>query len=96
MEHGRDEEAEERLRDIILDGGDVMSCFLNDNDGLEEQGEEAATVIEEWRRKDMIMMAPVTQCWCKKEPMVTAPVTQCWCKKEPVVTATVTEQSPAR
>ena len=42
MEHGRDEETEERLRDIILDGGDVMSCFLNDNDGLEEQqGEEA-------------------------------------------------------
>ena len=22
-----------------------------------------AMVIEEWRRKDMIMMAPVTQCW---------------------------------
>ena len=31
-----------------------------------------ATVIEEWRRKDMT----VTQCWCKKEPVVTAPVTE--------------------
>ena len=40
MEHGRDEEAEEVLGDIILAGGDVLS-YLNDNDGLEEQGEEA-------------------------------------------------------
>ena len=40
-----------------------------------------ATVIEEWRRKDMIMMAPVTQCWCKKET---------------VMTSLVTEPSPAR
>ena len=80
MEHGRDEEAEEVLGDIIFAGGDVLS-YLNDNDGLEEQVKKQATVIEEWRRKDMIMMAPVTQCWCKKEPVVTAPVT---------------EQSPAR
>ena len=40
MEHGRDEEAEEVLGDIILAGGDVLS-YLNDNDGLEGQGEEA-------------------------------------------------------
>ena len=40
MEHGRDEEAEEVLGNIILAGGDVLS-YLNDNDGLEEQGEEA-------------------------------------------------------
>ena len=29
------------LGDIILAGGDILS-YLNDNDGLEEQGEEAA------------------------------------------------------
>ena len=40
MEHIRDEEAEEVLGDIFLAGGDIFSC-LNDNDGLEEQGEEA-------------------------------------------------------
>ena len=40
MEHGRDEQAEEVLGDIILAGGDILS-YLNDNDGLEEQGEEA-------------------------------------------------------
>ena len=40
MEHGRDEQAEEVSGDIILAGGDILS-YLNDNDGLEEQGEEA-------------------------------------------------------
>ena len=40
-----------------------------------------ATVIEQWRRKDMIMMALVTECRCKKET---------------VMTASVTEESPAR
>ena len=40
MEHIRDEESEEVLGDIILAGGDILS-YLNDNDGLEEQGEEA-------------------------------------------------------
>ena len=40
MEHGRDEQAEEVLGDIILAGGDILS-YLNDNDGLEGQGEEA-------------------------------------------------------
>ena len=37
MEHGRDEQAEEALG---VAGGDILS-YLNDNDGLEEQGEEA-------------------------------------------------------
>ena len=42
MEHGRDEEAEQVLGDIIANEGDVMS-YHNDNDGLEaEQGEEEA------------------------------------------------------
>ena len=40
MEHGRDEQAGEVLGDIILAGGDIFS-YLNDNDGMEEQGEEA-------------------------------------------------------
>ena len=40
MEHGRDEQAKEVLGDIILAGADVLS-YLNDNDGLEGQGEEA-------------------------------------------------------
>ena len=40
MEHGQDEAAEEVLGDIILAGGDVLS-YLNDNDGLEGQDEEA-------------------------------------------------------
>ena len=40
MEHGRDEQAEDVLGDIILAEGDILS-YLNDNDGLEEQGEEA-------------------------------------------------------
>ena len=40
MEHGRDEQAEEVLGHIILAEGDILS-YLNDNDGLEEQREEA-------------------------------------------------------
>ena len=39
MEHGRDEEAEWVLGDIIAAGSDVLSYF-NDSDGLEGQGEE--------------------------------------------------------
>ena len=39
MEHGRDEEAEHVLGDIIANGGDVMS-FLSESDGLEGEGEE--------------------------------------------------------
>ena len=38
MEHGRDEAAEEVLGDIIAAGGDVMP-YLNEIDGLEEEGE---------------------------------------------------------
>ena len=41
MEHGRDEQAEEVLGDIILAGGGDILSYLNANDGLEEQGEEA-------------------------------------------------------
>ena len=40
MEHGRDEEAEQVLGDIIAAGADVMS-YLNGSYGLEGQGEEA-------------------------------------------------------
>ena len=40
MEHGRDEEAERVLGDIIAAGADVMS-YLNESDGLEGEGEEA-------------------------------------------------------
>ena len=80
MEHGRDEQAEAVLGDIIL--AEVISCrILTTMMVWKNRVKKQATVIEEWRRKDMIMMAPVTQCWCKKEPVVTAPVT---------------EQSPAR
>ena len=38
MEHGRDEEVEQVLGDIIAAGGDVLS-YLNDTDGLEGEGE---------------------------------------------------------
>ena len=41
MEHSRDEETEAVLEDIIAHGSDVVFSFLNDTDGLEEQGEEA-------------------------------------------------------
>ena len=40
MEHGRDEEAEWVLGDIIAAGANAMS-YLNETDGLEEEGEEA-------------------------------------------------------
>ena len=52
MEHGRDEQAEDVLGDIIL-AEDVLVW--------KNRVKKQATVIEEWRRKDMIMMAPVTQ-----------------------------------
>ena len=38
MEHGRDEEEEHVLGDIITAGGDVLS-YLNNADGLEGEGE---------------------------------------------------------
>ena len=74
MDHGRDEEAEQVLGDIIAAGGDVMS-YLNETDGLEGEMKQA-TIIEQWRGKDMIMMAPVTEYRCKKETVMTAPVTE--------------------
>ena len=80
--HPRDEAKEAVLGEIISHGSDAVLSFLNDTcTVVKDRMKKQATVIEEWRRKDMIMMAPVTQCWCKKEPVVTAPVT---------------EQSPAR
>ena len=44
MEHPRDEATEAVLGDIIAQGSDVVCSlmFLNDNDGLEGEGEEAA------------------------------------------------------
>ena len=40
MDTALDEAKEALLRDIIAEGSDAIS-YLNDNDGLEEQGEEA-------------------------------------------------------
>src|SRR3954463_14050383 len=43
MDTSRDEAKEALLRDIIAQGSDVVcSLFLNDTDGLEGEGEEAA------------------------------------------------------
>ena len=44
MDTPRDEAQEALLRDIIAQGSDAVSSlmFLNDNDGLEGEGEEAA------------------------------------------------------
>ena len=44
MDTARDEAQEALLRDIIAEGSDVVCSlmFLNDNDGLEGEGEEAA------------------------------------------------------
>ena len=42
MDTPRDEAQEALLRDIIAEGSDALSMFLNDNDGLEGEGEEAA------------------------------------------------------
>ena len=41
MDTARDEVQEELLGDIIAHGSDAVFSFLNDTDGLEEQGEEA-------------------------------------------------------
>ena len=40
MDTARDEAIEALLRDIIAEGSDVVSLFLNDTDGLEGQGSE--------------------------------------------------------
>ena len=42
MDTPRDEAQEALLRDIIAEGSDALALFLNDNDGLEGEGEEAA------------------------------------------------------
>ena len=75
MEHGRDEEAEEVLGDIILAGGDVLS-YLKTMMVWKNRVKKQATVIEQWRKRDMIIMAPVNQCRCKKETVMTSPVTE--------------------
>ena len=41
MDTARDEAKEALLRDIIAEGSDAVSLFLNDTDGLEGEGEEA-------------------------------------------------------
>ena len=41
MDTARDEAKEALLRDIIAEGSDAISLFLNDTDGLEGEGEEA-------------------------------------------------------
>ena len=56
MEHPRDEAQEALLRDIIAEGSDALSMFLNDNDGLEGEGEEAGygdlMPVQEGERED--------------------------------------------
>ena len=41
MDTARDEAKEALLRDIIAEGSDAVSLFLNDTDVLEGEGEEA-------------------------------------------------------
>ena len=41
MDTPRDEAQEALLRDIIAEGSDVISLFLNETDGLEGEGEQA-------------------------------------------------------
>ena len=41
MDTARDEGKEALLRDIIAEGSDSVSLFLNDTDGLEGEGEQA-------------------------------------------------------
>ena len=65
MEHGRDEQAEEVLGDIIAAGSDAVCRFST-----------TPMVWKDMVKNQAIMMAPLTQCWCKKETMRTAPVTQ--------------------
>ena len=75
MDTERDEANEALLRDMIAQGSAAVSLFLNDTDGLEGEG-EAGYGYQKWRRKDMIMMAPVTQWRYKKETVLTAPDTE--------------------
>ena len=41
MDTALDEAKEELLRDIITEGSDAISLFLNETDGLEGEGEQA-------------------------------------------------------
>ena len=41
MDTARDEAKEALLRDIIAEGSDAISLFLNETDGLEGEGEQA-------------------------------------------------------
>ena len=41
MDTPRDEAQEALLRDIIAEGSDAISLFLNETDGLEGEGEQA-------------------------------------------------------
>ena len=43
MDTALDEAKEALLRDIIAEGSDAVSFFLNDTDGLEGEGEEAGS-----------------------------------------------------
>ena len=56
MDIARDEANEAMLRDIITQGSDAVSLFLNDTDGLEGEGEEAGSgdlmPVQEGERED--------------------------------------------
>ena len=56
MDTARDEVQEELLGDIIAQGSDAVSLFLNDADGLEGEGEEAGSgdlmPVQEGERED--------------------------------------------
>ena len=56
MDTSRDEAQEALLRDIIAEGSDAVSLFLNDTDGLEGEGEEAGSgdlmLVQEGERED--------------------------------------------
>ena len=55
---------------------DMMSCRYFSMTPMVRKERKQATVIEQWRRKDMIMMASVTECRWKKDTMMSAPVTE--------------------
>ena len=81
MDTALDEAKEALLRDIIAEGSDAVSLFLNDTNGLEGEGEQAGygdlMPVQEEEHEDG-----------SGDPMR--------CKKETVMTAPVTEPSPAR
>ena len=56
MDTARDEAKEALLRDIIAEGSDAVSLFLNDTNGLEGEGEEAGSgdlmPVQEGERED--------------------------------------------